>query len=312
VGKAGRRDDTVVVTGANGQIGYEAVRQLAPLGKVVGLTRADLDLTDAEAIRETIRRLKPRVIVNAAAYTAVDRAETESDLAAAINADAPGILAEEARRLGAMLVHYSTDYVFDGRKGSPYVESDPPNPLSVYGATKLAGEHAIRAVGGIYVILRTSWVYGAHGTNFMRTMLRLAREREELRVVNDQVGAPTWSRSVASLTGDVIGYELSRGDEFGAGLPGVLHVSAAGQTTWYDFALCILEQDPRREEHRCQRIRPIASEEFAAEAKGPIAIRPAYSVLDNTALLQRVRISLVDWREPLDAVLAELYRGSSV
>jgi dTDP-4-dehydrorhamnose reductase len=312
VRKPARRDDIIVVTGAAGQIGYEAVRELGPLGKVVGLARADLDLADPAAIRETLRRLRPRVIVNAAAYTAVDLAETEREVAAAINTDAPAVLAEEARRLGALLVHYSTDYVFDGRKGSPYVESDPPNPLSVYGATKLAGEQAIGAVGGIYVILRTSWVYGTRGTNFVRTMLRLAREREELRVVNDQVGAPTWSRSIASMTGDIVGYELSRGEEFGAGLPGLLHLSAAGQTTWYDFALCILEKDPRREEHTCRRIKPIASEEFAAEAKRPIATRPAYSVLDNTALHQRLRISLVDWRLPLDAVLAELYRGSSI
>jgi dTDP-4-dehydrorhamnose reductase len=216
------------------------------------------------------------------------------------------VLAEEARRLGALLVHYSTDYVFDGRKGSPYVETDPVNPQSVYGATKLGGEQAIQATGGTYVILRTSWVFGARGTNFLRTILRLAREREELRVVNDQVGAPTWSRSVASMTADIVGYELSRGDEFGVGLAGLWHLTAAGQTTWYDFARFILERDPRREEQRCRRITPVSSEEFTAEAKRPIARRPAYSVLDNTAFGDRFRLSLLDWQQHADAVLAEL------
>jgi dTDP-4-dehydrorhamnose reductase len=306
VGQAGRHNETIVVTGAKGQIGYDLARQLASHGKVVGLTRADLDLADPAAIREAMRRLRPRVIVNAAAYTAVDRAETERELATAINADAPRILAEEARRLGALLVHYSTDYVFDGRKRSPYVETDPTNPKSVYGATKLAGEQAVQTAGGSYVILRTSWVYGARGTNFLRTMLRLAREREELRVVTDQVGAPTWSRSIASMTVEIIGQELGRGDEFGEGLAGLFHLSAAGQTTWYDFARCILEKDPHREEQKCRRIVPISSEEFAAEAKRPIAKRPAYSVLDNAAFRHRFRLSLGDWREQLDLVLAEL------
>ena len=309
--RAARHDATIVVTGAAGQIGYEAVRELEPLGKVVGLTRADLDLTDGAAIRDTMRRLRPRVIVNAAAYTAVDRAETEREVASVINADAPGILAEEAQRLGGLLVHYSTDYVFDGHKRSPYVESDPTNPLSVYGATKLAGEQAIQAVGGIYVILRTSWVYGARGTNFVRTMLRLAREREELRVVNDQVGAPTWSRSIASMTADIVGYELARGDEFGDGVAGLYHVSAAGETTWYDFARYILERDPRRDEQTCRRIIAISSDEFSAGSRQPVAKRPAYSVLDNARIRGWLRMSLVDWREPLDSVLPELCEGAA-
>jgi dTDP-4-dehydrorhamnose reductase len=179
----------------------------------------------------------------------------------------------------------------------------------LYGATKLAGEEAIQAAGGMYVILRTSWVYGARGTNFLRTMLRLAREREELRVVNDQVGAPTWSRSVASMTADIVGHELGRGPDFGVGLSGLWHLSAAGQTTWYEFARCILERDPRREEQKCRGVTPISSDEFAAEAKRPIARRPAYSVLDNTAFDNRFRLSLVEWRQPLDAVLSELQQG---
>jgi dTDP-4-dehydrorhamnose reductase len=306
VAKPGRRDQTILVTGATGQIGFEAVRELAPLGNVVGLTRADLDLAKTAAIRETVRRLRPRVIVNAGAYTAVDRAESERELCAAINADAPAVLADEARRLGALLVHYSTDYVFDGSKHSPYLETDLPAPLSVYGATKLAGEQAIQAAGGAHVILRTSWVYGARGTNFLRTMLRLARERTELRVVNDQVGAPTWSRSIAILTADIVGYELGRGEELGAGLAGLYHLAAAGSTTWYEFARCILEGDPQREEQTCRAVFPISTAEYRTAAQ-----RPAYSVLDCTAFVARFRLSIMDWREQLALVLAELRQGSA-
>jgi dTDP-4-dehydrorhamnose reductase len=296
-----RYDDTIVVTGATGQIGYEAVQELAPVASVVGLTRADLDLARPDSIRETMRTLRPKVIVNAAAYTAVDRAESERDLAAAINAEAPAVLAEEARRLGALLVHYSTDYVFDGSKGAPYTESDPPAPLNVYGATKLAGEQAIQAAGATYVILRTSWLYGAHGTNFLRTMLRLARERTELRVVNDQVGAPTWSKWIASMTADVVEYELSRGKEFAAGLSGLYHLAAAGSTTWYEFALCILAGDPRRHEQICRAVIPISTAEHSTAAR-----RPPYSVLDCTAFGDRFRLSLMGWRSQLEGVLDEL------
>jgi dTDP-4-dehydrorhamnose reductase len=305
VAKSARRDDPIVVTGATGQIGYEAVRALAPLGSVVALTRADLDLTNPAAIRETVRRLCPRVIVNAAAYTAVDRAESDRELCGAINADAPGVLAEEARRLGALLVHYSTDYVFDGSKLAPYTETDPPAPLSVYGATKLAGERAIQSAGGAHVILRTSWVYGARGTNFLRTILRLARERAELRVVNDQVGAPTWSRSIASMTADIVRYELGRGEDFGTGLSGLYHLAAAGATTWYEFARCILERDPRREEQVCRAVIPISTAEYPTAAR-----RPLYSVLDCTAFADRFRLSLQDWREQLPLVLADLRSGA--
>jgi dTDP-4-dehydrorhamnose reductase len=293
--------DKIIVTGATGQIGYEAVRELAPVGRVVALTRADLDLGDPAAIRETVRSLRPRVIVNAGAYTAVDRAESEPELCAAINATAPAVLAEEARRLGALVVHYSTDYVFDGSKGAPYTEADPPAPLNVYGVTKLAGERAIQASGAAHVILRTSWVFGARGTNFLRTMLRLARERTELHVVDDQVGAPTWSRSIASMTADIVEFELGRGEEFAAGLSGVYHLAAAGSTTWYQFARCILEGDPRRHEQICRAVIPVSTEALGARAR-----RPHYSILDCTAFGDRFRLSLLDWREHLRAVLEEL------
>jgi dTDP-4-dehydrorhamnose reductase len=294
VAKPVRRDDTIVVTGATGQIGYELVRELAPLGKVVGLTRTDLDLGDPVAIRETIRQLRPRIVVNAAAYTAVDRAESERELAAAINADAPAVLAEEARRVSALLVHYSTDYVFDGSKGAPYTESDAPAPLSWYGETKLRGERAVQAGGGSYVILRTSWVYGLRGSNFLRTMLRLARQRTELRVVNDQVGAPTWSRSIAEATA-VLLRQVLRSDN-APSLSEVYHLTAGGRTTWYDFARGILASDPRRDE-----VIPISSKEFNAPAE-----RPRYSVLDCTAIRERFGLALPDWREQLARVLAEL------
>ena len=298
--QSGRRHGPILVTGATGQIGYEAVRQLAPLGKVVPLTRADLDLANPAAIRETIRALRPRVIVNAAAYTAVDRAESERELAATINADAPGVLADEARRGGALLVHYSTDYVFDGTKGAPYVETDRPAPLNVYGATKLAGEEAIKAAGGAYLILRTSWVYGARGTNFLRTMLRLARERQELRVVDDQVGAPTWSRWIAEATAEIVGPGLRRDGDFGNEVLGLYHLTAAGSTTWYEFARCILDGDPRREEQMCRNVVPISSAKYPTVAR-----RPAYSVLDCTAIRERFGLALPDWREQFSRVLSD-------
>jgi dTDP-4-dehydrorhamnose reductase len=304
-----RPDDPIVVTGAKGQIGSEAVRQLARLGRVVGLTRAELDLTSVAAIRETMRRLRPRVIVNAAAYTAVDRAESERELCRAINGDAAIVLAEEARRLGALIVHYSTDYVFDGSKLAPYVETDAPAPLNVYGATKLGSELAIRAVGGAHLVLRTSWVYGARGTNFMRTVLRLSREREELRVVNDQVGTPTWSRSIAEVTTGLVERELGRGKDFGSESLGLYHVAAAGSTTWYEFARCILEGDPRREEQTYRTMAPVTSEQYAQTAGRIIARRPAYSVLDCSAIRHRFGVELPDWRTQLAAVLAELRPG---
>jgi dTDP-4-dehydrorhamnose reductase len=298
---AGGREETIVVTGATGQIGFEAVRALAGRGNVIGLTRQDLDLTDPDSIRATMRRLRPRVIVNAAAYTAVDRAESEPELCAKINAEAPGAIAEEARRLGALLIHYSTDYVFDGTKGSPYVESDRSAPLSVYGSAKLAGERAIEAAGGTFVVLRTSWVYGTRGTNFLRTMLRLARERTELRVVNDQVGAPTWSRWIAEMTAAVVAQAVARDDP----ASGVYHLTPAGSTTWYEFARCILDGDPRREEHVCQSVVPIATVEFPTPAR-----RPPYSVLDTRAFRDRFGLPLPHWRDQLELVLDELRQPS--
>jgi dTDP-4-dehydrorhamnose reductase len=197
----------ILLTGPTGQVGWELRRSLAPLGVVTALDRTALDLTDADGLRRVVREVRPALIVNAAAYTAVDRAESEPDLAMAVNGLAPGILAEEGKRVGAALVHFSTDYVFDGRKAGAYVEDDAPAPVNVYGATKLAGERAMEAVGAPHLILRTSWVYGARGANFFLTMRRLARERPELRIVDDQTGAPTWCRMIAEATAQIIARE---------------------------------------------------------------------------------------------------------
>lgn len=288
----------ILLTGARGQVGSELARALAPLGHVVAPTHAALDLTDAAALRSAVRALRPAYVVNAAAYTAVDRAESEPAMCAAINADAPRILAEEAARVGAVMVHYSTDYVFDGSKGAPYVEDDPAAPLNVYGVSKLMGEQGVAGAGGRHFILRTSWVYGVHGSNFLRTMLRLSRERAELRVVNDQTGAPTWSRTIARTTVALLAQKRDAGV---AAPSGTYHLASAGSTTWYEFARAILAGDPSREEQTCRRLVPIPSAEYPTPAR-----RPAYSVLDTTKLRQSFGITVPDWREELDQVLTEL------
>jgi dTDP-4-dehydrorhamnose reductase len=269
----------ILLVGRNGQVGRELARSLAPLGEVQALGRDQLELTDPKAIRKTVRAAAPEVIVSAAAYTAVDRAESEPDLAFSVNANAPGILAAEAARLGALLVHYSTDYVFDGTKSSPYTEADAPHPLNVYGASKLAGEQAIAASGCRYLILRTSWVYGPHGSNFMLTILRAARERPELRVVDDQVGAPTSSLAIARGTAQVLR----------AGGEGLYHMSAGGKTSWCGFARAILAR-ARLE----TPVVPISSDEYPAAAR-----RPRNSVLDNSRLGAAFGVTLAPWEEGL-------------
>ena len=222
----------ILLTGKNGQVGWELQRTLAPLGEVVVLDRRQLDLSDPDQIRERVREISPDLIVNAAAYTAVDRAEAEPEPAMAVNGTAPGLLAEEAKRIGAAIIHYSTDYVFDGAKTTPYTEEDAPNPLNVYGRTKLAGEQAVQAAGVPHLILRTSWVYGMRGKNFLLTILRLAREREELKIVDDQIGAPTWSRTIAEATAQI----LTSGAWPVSGASGIYHLTASGSTSWYGFA----------------------------------------------------------------------------
>jgi dTDP-4-dehydrorhamnose reductase len=282
----------VMLTGKNGQVGWELQHTLLPLGEVITLCREDLDLEKPEQICEMVRRIKPDIIVNAAAYTAVDKAEEEPVRAAAVNSIAPGILAEEAKRLNALLVHYSTDYIFDGTKTTPYKEDDMPNPINVYGRTKLAGELAIQAVGGPHLILRTSWVYGARGKNFLLTILRLASEREELRIVDDQVGTPTWSRFLAESTTQILRQIFTSKLHTECG--DIYHVTPSGQASWYGFAEEIIENYNQVKSDssrlKLKRLIPIPTSEYPTAAK-----RPAYSVLSNEKLKETFRDELPKW-----------------
>jgi dTDP-4-dehydrorhamnose reductase len=286
----------ILLTGADGQVGWELRRTLAPLGDVMAFSRDALDLADQNRLRERVRELKPDVIVNAAAYTAVDKGESEEALAALINADAPRVLAEEAERIGAWLVHYSTDYVFDGTKASPYVEDDAPNPINAYGRTKLAGEQAIAALGGRHLIFRTSWVYANRGKNFLLTMLRLAAERDELRVVNDQRGAPTWARLIAEGTSLVLIQVLTDQPRHGFG-SGIYHLTCDGVTTWREFAEAIFDNADLA---RRPRVIPITTAEYPMPAK-----RPRDSTLANDRLLREFGIRLPTWRSALALCMSE-------
>jgi dTDP-4-dehydrorhamnose reductase len=299
----------VLVTGAHGQVGADVAELLAGRADVIACDRAALDLADPAAISERVRAARPALIVNAGAYTAVDRAESEADLARAVNARAPEVLAAEAKRAGALLVHYSTDYVFDGAKGGAYVEDDPTAPLGVYGATKLEGERAVAASGCDHLVLRTSWVYAPRGRNFLLTMLRLGAEREELRVVDDQRGAPTPSRELARATlALVAGADASRAlapDDLAraAAKSGLYHATAAGETTWFGFAQAIFAAWTKRAgpASRVPRLVPITTREYPTPAR-----RPANSVLSNERLQQRFGVSLADWRAGLAETIAAL------
>ena len=293
---------TILLTGIHGQVGHSLQQPLSGLGKVVALDRQQLDLTDADAIRRVIRDIRPDLIVNPAAYTAVDRAETEPELAFAINAVAPGIMAEEAGRLGATLVHYSTDYVYDGREPTAYVETDATNPLSVYGKSKLAGEEAIRAIGLPHLILRTSWVYGPYGKNFMKTMIRIATERDALRVVADQFGAPTSSLSIAEASATVLSHWTED-------LSGTYHLTNGGSTSWHGFAQAILENYEAMQQERGWPALKVKAEAIIAitTADYPTpAVRPANSRLDCSRLKQAFGLDLPDWQAALGDVMQEL------
>jgi len=280
----------ILLTGRNGQVGWELERTLAPLGEVVATDRSTLDLTNEDQIRSAVRAAKPDVIVNAAAYTAVDKAESEPELAMRINGFAPGVLAEEAKGLGALLVHYSTDYVFDGEKALPYKEGDQPNPLNVYGRTTLEGEHAIGVSRCRHLILRTSWVYGPRGRNFILSICRAARERPELHVVDDQRGAPTSSVAIAHATAGIL-----QGIARRAPSDGIYHMSSAGEATWYEFAVAILALAGLS-----TPVVPIKSEQYPTSAR-----RPHNSLLDNAKLRATFGVSLPDWRADLDSVVDE-------
>lgn len=277
----------ILLTGRAGQVGYELERSLQALGQVTALGRARLDLANLDQVRDVIRALKPDLIVNAAAYTAVDLAESEPALARRINAEAPDVMAQEARKLGAAMVHYSTDYVFDGNKAGAYTESDRPNPLNVYGQTKLEGEQAVAAAGIDHLILRTSWVYGMRGKNFLLTMMRLARERDELRVVSDQHGAPTWSRTVADTTAVMLARAQQGGGSWWQQHGGLYHLGSSGQTTWAGFTEEIMAQ----QQMGCTVV-PITSAEYPSAAR-----RPQNSVLDCARL--QTLCALPDWRDAL-------------
>ncbi len=292
----------ILLTGASGQVGGELLQSLAPLGEVVAAGREQMDLSDATgdfgALRETIRRVKPRWIVNPAAYTAVDKAESEPELAYAVNRDAVRAMGEEAKRIGAAVIHFSTDYVFAGTGETPYVETDATGPVSVYGASKLAGEQSLAESGAAHMIFRTSWVYGGKGKNFLLTILKLARERELLKVVGDQHGAPTWSRDLAAMTAAVIG--LCKDGVVGE-LGGVYHAAGAGETTWYGFAseAVRLEQE-RKPETKLAVIEAITTAEYSTPAK-----RPSNSRLNCGRLEKNFGWKMMDWRDSLRRVLAE-------
>ena len=293
----------ILLTGKSGQVGWELRRSLSSLGQVTAVASDTLNLADAEAVRTFIRHLKPDIIVNPAAYTAVDKAESEADLAVAVNAIAPGVMAEEAKSLGALLVHYSTDYVFDGSKREPYVEEDQPNPLNVYGASKLAGEQAIRNAGANHLILRTSWVYGARGKNFLLTMQRLGRERDELGVVNDQAGAPTWSRAIAECTAQMLAqlYVPGNSADLPARLSGTYHLTAQGQTTWYGFVNEAVAHGLLAGRDKPPVIKPINTAAYPTPAA-----RLMYSVMSNAKLFETFGIRLPSWQQSLAMVLDEL------
>lgn len=287
----------ILLTGSGGQVGRELRRALAPLGTLTALDRHGLDLADPDAIRSTIREWRPSLIVNAAAYTAVDRAESEPEKALAVNGIAPGILAEEARRLDAVLVHYSTDYVFDGTKPAPYNESDIPSPRNVYGKTKLAGELSIQSAGAAHYILRTSWVYAAEGANFLKTILRLARERPELRIVNDQTGAPTWARAIADMTAQLLASRRNADDP----RYGLYHLTAAGAVTWHGFAQAILAEAEHVMGMKPPRLIPITTQEYPLPAP-----RPANSRLDTTRLTEAFGIRPPTWQDMLVHCIREM------
>ena len=291
-------EPTILVTGVNGQVGFELLRSLQGLGRVVACDRSMLDLSDLDRVRSVVRELKPSIIVNPAAYTAVDKAETDVDAARRLNAEVPRAFAEEAARLGAALVHYSTDYVFDGTKEGAYVETDATNPQNVYGLTKLEGEQAIAATGCAHLILRTSWVYGRRGKNFLLTMLKLGSERPELRVVADQVGAPTWSKTIATATAHIVAQALAADDaDWWTQRSGVYHFTSAGATSWHGFAEAIFAQ--AMGEH-APKVLPIPASDYPVPAK-----RPPNSRLSHDKLTEAFGLRLPDWADALTLCLSE-------
>jgi dTDP-4-dehydrorhamnose reductase len=287
----------ILLTGADGQLGQELQQTLVSLGEVIALTRQELDLSQGEQIRQLVQQIQPTIIVNSAAYTAVDKAESEVDIAQAVNGTAPTIMAEEAEKIGALLLQVSTDYVFDGQKNTPYLETDPTHPLSSYGKSKLAGEIGIQQVTDNYLILRTAWVYGVYGKgNFVKTMLRLGQDREELRVVADQVGSPSWAKDIADAIAQLLQSEAT----------GIYHFTNSGVVSWYDFAIAIFEEArvlgfPLK----VQRVIPITTADYPTPA-----VRPAYSVLSGKKITETLGNYPPYWRDSLRKMLKQLQATS--
>lgn len=298
----------ILVTGTNGQVGYELARSLQGLGSIVALRRSELDLSNPSQIREVMQRIRPALVINPAAYTAVDKAESETALAHQINAVSAGVLGKEAAKLGVPLIHYSTDYVFKGDKEGEYIETDAPNPQNIYGRTKLLGEQAIIDSGCAYVILRTSWVYGNTGANFVKTMLRLSSERSKLRVVSDQLGAPTWARTLADLTAHIVSQGLASsltkggdtgdqaGEDWWRAKSGIYHMTSGGHTNWAEFAETIFDMQGIA----CEVDR-ISTSDYPTPAKRPINSR-----LSNDKLRQAFGLTPPHWRDALQLCLAQM------
>jgi dTDP-4-dehydrorhamnose reductase len=290
----------ILQIGTIGQLGWELLRTCAPLGEVVALDYPNVDLSDSAGLRELVRSVKPDIIINAAAYTNVDKAESEPEKARAINATGSGVLAEEAKKIDAVLVHYSTDYVFDGTKGSPYVETDTPNPLSVYGWTKLEGEQAVAASGCVNLVLRTSWVYSMRQGGFVTKVLQWAREQEVMRVVDDQISSPTSARMLAEITAlilaqgrdDVVGYLKEKG--------GLYHCAGSGSCSRYEWAKAILEFDPKKEGQVVKQLERTSSSEFLVQAD-----RPMISILNNEKLGRVFELHLSPWKIGLILTMGE-------
>jgi dTDP-4-dehydrorhamnose reductase len=284
----------ILLLGKNGQLGWELQRTLAPLGEMVAIDREDVDLAQPEKLREIVAGVRPQMIVNASAFTDVDGAESSPELALAINRTAPAILAAEAGQLGIPIVHYSTDFIFDGSKGQPYCETDSPNPLNMYGRSKWEGEQAVQSVGKTYLILRTSWVYSLRGNGFVSKVLRWAREKDTLRVVDDQIGSPTWARLLAEMTALVLAQTKIQGLDWLQERAGIYHLAGLGSVSRLDWARAILSLDASPQEQRCKVIEPCKSNEFPTPAH-----RPLYSALNCEKFMTTFGLLIPDWKENL-------------
>lgn len=291
----------ILLLGKNGQLGWELHRALQPLGELTAVDYPEIDLAELQPARELIRNTRPHIVVNAAAYTAVDKAESQPELAWKINAEAPGMLAEEARRLGAALIHFSTDYVFDGTKNSPYIETDRPNPLNVYGRSKLGGEEAVQEAGEAWLILRTSWVYSNRAGGFVNKVLQWARQQEILRIVDDQVSSPTWCRMLAEASAQLLAAAKPDVRSCFREHSGIYHLAGSGAASRFEWAQKILEFDPKPGEQTVKELQAARTEEFPTPA-----VRPLYTVLNCDRFTQTFGLCLPDWKPALQLTLDTL------